>query len=68
MKHHKETIEGFGDLKKNWESYEGKVISAKAIDKALETLPVLSAIFGNDNLFFAPLGNGGIQIEIDLKP
>jgi len=63
-----DTIYGFSNLKKNWDSYDADVISINAIETAIETLNHLNSKgkLANDisvNVF--PMRDGGIQFEFD---
>jgi len=63
-----DTIYGFINLKKNWDSYDADVISINAIDSAIEILNHLNhkGQLANDiavNVF--PMRDGGIQFEFD---
>lgn len=66
--HYADTIYGFSNLQRNWDSYDADEISKSAIDKAIETLNHLNSKgkLTNDftvNVF--PMRDGGIQFEFD---
>lgn len=63
-----DTIYGFSNLQKNWDSYNADTISQIAIDTAIETLNHLhnKGLLANGitvNVF--PMRDGGIQFEFD---
>ena len=63
-----DTIYGFSNLKKNWDSYNADVVSKIAIDIAIETLNHLNSKGQLTNGFTVnvfPMRDGGIQFEFD---
>lgn len=63
-----DTINGFSNLKSNWDSYGADKISKNAIDAAIETLNHLNSkgLLSSDiNVNVFPMRDGGIQFEFD---
>ena len=63
-----ERIKRFREFTTGWDSYSGKPISLKACERAKQVIGDMEINFGKDNVFVAPLSEGGIQIEIYIEP
>jgi hypothetical protein len=64
------TIYGFSNLKKNWDSYNADTITQMAIDTAIDTLNHLHSKGFLTNGFRVnafPMRDGGVQFEFDGK-
>ena len=63
-----DTINGFSNLKTNWDSYNADAISKNAIDTAIETLNYLlsEGLLSNGiNISVFPMRDGGVQFEFE---
>jgi hypothetical protein len=63
-----DTIYGFSNLQRNWDSYNADIVSKNAIDTAIETLNHLNSKGQLTNGFTVnvfPMRDGGIQFEFD---
>jgi hypothetical protein len=66
--HFEDTINGFSNLKPNWDSYNADPISENSINAAIETLNYLYSkgqLSNNLTISIFPMRNGGVQFEFD---